>query len=60
MPDAGCPMCDCCEVAWAAPLGSLWHACCRACGILYTFTPSTEDECYVVSQNTEGNPGDVR
>lgn len=24
------------EVAWAAPLGSLWHACCRACGWMYT------------------------
>jgi hypothetical protein len=32
-----CPMCDCCEVAWAAPLGNLWHACCRACGWVFTF-----------------------
>jgi len=37
-----CPLCDCEQVAWAAPLGSLWHACCRACGMMYTFTP---EEC---------------
>ena len=34
-----CPMCNCCEVAWAAPLGSLLHACCRACGWVYTTDP---------------------
>jgi hypothetical protein len=54
-----CPLCDCEEVAWAAPLGSLWHACCRACGLMYTFTPSMEDECYVGCENTEECPGDI-
>lgn len=38
-----CPMCDCEEFAWAAPLGSLWHACCRACGWVYTFMPEVCD-----------------
>jgi hypothetical protein len=37
-----CPMCDCCEVAWAAPLGNLWHACCRACGWVFSFE---QEEC---------------
>lgn len=40
-----CPMCDCCEVAWAAPLGSLWHACCRYCGAMYSFYLDEEEEC---------------
>jgi hypothetical protein len=33
-----CPMCDCEEVRWAAPLGSLVHACCRGCGWVYEVT----------------------
>jgi hypothetical protein len=39
-----CPMCDCCEVAWAAPLGNLWHACCRACGWVFSFEQEECDE----------------
>jgi hypothetical protein len=39
-----CPQCDCCEVAWAAPLGNLWHACCRACGWVFTFEQEECDE----------------
>lgn len=52
-----CPMCDCCEAAWAAPLGSLWHACCRACGMMYTFTPEESD---VGSADTEDSTSGVR
>lgn len=43
-----CPMCGCEERAWAAPLGSLWHACCRACGWVYSFT-LTDEVCDVGS-----------
>jgi hypothetical protein len=39
-----CPMCECEEVAWAAPLGSLWHACCRACGWVFSFEREESDE----------------
>jgi hypothetical protein len=50
-----CPMCDCCEVAWAAPLGDLWHACCRACGWVFHM-----EVCDVVSTDTEVDSGDVQ
>ena len=38
-----CPMCGCRDKAWAAPLGSLWHACCRACGWVFEFDPVEEE-----------------
>jgi hypothetical protein len=50
-----CPMCDCEEVAWAAPLGNLWHACCRACGWVFHM-----EVCDVVSADTEVDSGDVQ
>ena len=39
MPEVSCPMCDCEEVAWAAPLGVVVHACCRDCGWVYEMGP---------------------
>ena len=47
-----CPICDCEEVSFAGVLGDLGHARCRDCGIVYTFTPSLEDE-YVGSTDTD-------
>jgi len=55
-----CPMCECEEVAWAAPVGSLWHACCRACGWVFSFEPDDMEVSDVGSANAEGSPGDVQ
>lgn len=54
-----CPICDCEEVQFAAVLGDLGHARCRDCGIVYTFTPSEEDECHVGRAYKEDNPRHV-
>jgi hypothetical protein len=51
-----CPVCDSQDMEWAAPLGNLWHACCRACGMVYTFTWEVDD---VGCENTEGSACDV-
>jgi hypothetical protein len=59
MPDMQCPVCDCCEVSFAGVLGDVGHARCRDCGIVYTFDPSLEDECYVGSTDTEEDRCDV-
>ena len=41
-----CPMCDCCEVAWAAPMGVAFVACsCRACGWEYLMEQEVCDGC---------------
>lgn len=55
-----CPICDCEEVQFAHVMGDLGHARCRACGIVYTFTPSLEDECHVGCEDTEGDSDGVR
>ena len=53
-----CPLCECVEVSFAGVLGDVGHARCRDCGIVYTFTPSLEDECYVGCEDTdEGDCG---
>jgi len=44
MHEASCPMCDCEEVAWAAPLGVVVHACCRGCGWVYEVGPDVHGE----------------
>jgi hypothetical protein len=54
-----CPMCDCEQMAWAAPLGRAWHACCRACGWVFEFEPDDMEVSDVGSENTEGVSGDV-
>ena len=36
MTEFECPACGCSEVRYAQPLGSLIHACCRACGMVYS------------------------
>lgn len=48
-----CPICDCEQVQFAQVLGDVGHARCRDCGIVYTFTPSLEDECYVGSEDEQ-------
>jgi hypothetical protein len=32
---AMCPACGCDEVSWMAPLGAIWWAACRHCGMEY-------------------------
>ena len=54
-----CPLCDCEEVQFAAVLGGLGHARCRDCGIVYTFTPSEEDECHVGCTYEDDDPRHV-
>jgi uncharacterized Zn finger protein len=54
-----CPICDCEEVQFVAVLGDVGHARCRDCGIVYTFTPSLEDECYVGSEDSETDFGGI-
>lgn len=40
-----CPGCGCEVVRWAGALGPVWHACCRACGLVYeTEAPVPDDD----------------
>ena len=52
-----CPICDCEEVQFAHVMGDVGHARCRDCGIVYTFTPSLEDEYVGCANEEEGDCG---